>query len=281
MGLLTVADVVRRTAAFLAERGSSSARLDADLLVARALGVDRLALYTGHDRPMVESELAAARELVARRGRREPMAYILGEQGFRRLVLGVGPAVLVPRPETETLVEWVLGVAPEGAAVLDWGTGSGAIALALATERPDLRVTAVDSSEDALVIARENADRAGAAVEILRSDGFAALGGRRFAVVAANPPYLSEAEMDDAQPELAFEPRGALVGGPAGDEVLARIAREAPAHLEPGGALVCEIGAGQAAVVRGHMEAAGLRGVEVRRDLAGLDRVVMGRAPGG
>lgn len=281
MGLLTVAEVVRRTAAFLAERGSPSARLDADLLVAHALGVDRLALYTGHDRPLVESELAAARELVARRGRREPMAYILGERGFRGLVLRVGPGVLVPRPETETLVEWVLEVAPEGAAVLDWGTGSGAVALALATERPDLRVTAVDSSEEALAIARENAERAGAAVEILRSDGFAALGGRRFAVVAANPPYLSEAEMAQASPELAFEPRGALVGGPDGDEVLARIAREAPAHLEPGGALVCEIGAGQARAVRGHMEAAGLRDVRVRRDLAGLDRVVMGRAPGG
>ncbi len=277
--MLTLGEVLRRTAAYLAERGSSSPRLDADLLLGEALKMDRMRLYLEHDRPLTEPELAAARALVARRAKREPMAYILGRRGFRGLELAVGPDVLVPRPDTETLVEWAVEVAPHGAEVLDWGTGSGAIALALADERPDLGVVAVDVSPRAVAVAASNATANGLTVTVLESDGFAAVAGRRFGLVAANPPYLSDAELAAAEPELAFEPRGALTSGPVGDEAIARLAAEAPDHLAPGGWLLCEIGAGQAARAVELFRAAGLVDVGTRRDLAGIERVVGGRTP--
>lgn len=230
---LTVGEMLTRTARFFAERGIESPRLDAELLISRALGLERIELYTHHDRPVNPAERDAARTLVARRAKREPVAYILGVKGFRGLELTVGPDVLVPRPETELLVEWVRDRAPEGGAVLDWGTGSGAIAIALATERPDLTVTAVEVSEAALSVARANAGACGAAVEFIHSDGVAALGGRVFDVVVANPPYLSDGELAAASPELAHEPRGALTAGPAGDEAIAAICATVPALLEP------------------------------------------------
>ena len=213
-GALTIGEILRRSTAYLTEKGSSSPRLDADLLLAHALGVERLQLYTDSERPLTPSELERARELVGRRARREPVAYLLGERAFRRLRLGVGPEVLVPRPETEVLVEWALAVAPEGGTVLDWGTGSGAVALALADEGAGLRVTAVDRSPEALGRARSNGLRCECAeVEWLLSDGFAELAGRRFDVIAANPPYLSPGDLAGAPPELGFEPEGALVLG--------------------------------------------------------------------
>jgi release factor glutamine methyltransferase len=270
-----VREVLRRAADHLAARGSPSPRLDAEVLMAHALGVDRLALYTGHDRPLGPDELAAYRGLVARRARREPVAYLTGRRAFRRLELAVDPAVLVPRPETEVLVEWAVEVAPRGGTSLDWGAGSGAVALALADERPDLRVTGLDRSAAALAVARRNDP--GGAVEWLASDGFAAVAGRRFDVIAANPPYLGESELAAADPELAFEPREALVAGPTGLEALDALAREAPDHLEPGGWLVAEVGAGQAGDVERGLRAAGFAGVSSRRDLAGVPRVVGGR----
>lgn len=270
-------EVLRRTAGYLAERGCDTPRLDAELLLADVLGVDRLALYTDHDRPLTASETAAYRSAVARRAKREPVAYILGRRGFRRLELAVSPAVLVPRPETEVLVEWVVEVAPQGGGVLDWGTGSGAIALAVADERPDLTVTAVDSSAQALAVAREN-DR-DVRVEWLASDGFASLGGRRFDVVAANPPYLSDADLAAVEPELGYEPRVALASGPTGFEALERIAAESPDHLSQGGWLLSEIGAGQAARAADLWRDAGFVDVRCRRDLAGMERVVGGRRP--
>jgi release factor glutamine methyltransferase len=276
-----VGELVRRTAAYLAERGSPSARLDAELLLAHSLGVDRLAIYTEHDRPLLAGEVDAFRELVRRRGRREPVAYILGRRAFRGLDLAVTPDVLVPRPETELLVEWAIEVAPEGGAVLDWGTGSGAVALAVAHERRDLKVTGVERSEAALTVARANAEASGLAVELLLSDGLAAVAGRRFSVVAANPPYLSEADLAVAPPELTFEPRDALVSGPSGYEALEALAAEAPAHLEPGGWLIAEVGEGQARRVEDLWRAAGLGAVTSRADLAGILRVVGGCLPPG
>lgn len=278
-GPLTVGEVLRRSAAYLADRGSPSARLDADLVLAHALGVDRLRLYTDSERPLTPDELARARELLARRGRREPLAYVTGERAFRRLRLGVGPEVLVPRPETEILVEWALEVAPEGGSALDWGTGSGAVAIALADEGERLRVTALERAPEALARAGVNGEAHGAEVEWLLSDGFAAVAGRRFDVIAANPPYLSDAELAAAAPELAYEPPGALAAGPTGLEAIAAIASAAPAHLEPGGWLLVEVGDGQAPAAEAALAAAGLGGVGHRDDLAGAARVVGGRAP--
>lgn len=279
MPVLTIGEVLRRSTAYLAERGSSSARLDAELLLGHALGLERLRLYTDSERPLTPGELQQARELLARRGRREPLSYITGTRGFRRLTLTVRPGVLVPRPETEVLVEWALDVAPAGGAVLDWGTGSGAVALALADEGEGLSVTAVDRSAQAVEVARENAERLGLPVGFLESDGFAALAGRGFDVIAANPPYLSEDDLLAAPPELGFEPRGALVSGPTGLEDIARICAEAPAHLRPGGWLLIEIGAGQSPAVERLMAEAGLVGISSRADLAGIARVVGGRRP--
>ena len=277
-GPLTIAEVLWRSRTFLAERGSASPRLDAELLLAHALGVDRLRLYTDSERPLTPAELTRARELVGRRGRREPVAYLTGERAFRRLRLTVAPGVLVPRPETELLVEWALEVAAPGAAVLDWGTGSGAIALALADEGDALRVTAIDRSPEALAIARANGERTGVAVEWLDSDGFAALAGRRFDVIVANPPYLSPADLEAAPPELRFEPEGALVSGPTGLEAIAAIARDAPAQLAPGGWLLMEVGEGQASAAEAAFGEAGLAEVSRRKDLAGIARAVGGRA---
>jgi release factor glutamine methyltransferase len=272
--------VLRRSAGYLGERGSSSPRLDADLLLAHALGVDRLTLYTDHERPLTPPELAAMRALIGRRGKREPLAHLVGTRAFRRLTLAVSPQVLVPRPETELLVEWALELLRPGARVADWGTGSGAVALALADEGPEgVAVTALERSPAALAVARANAALVAAEVEWLESDGFAAVAGRRFDLVVANPPYLSQAELDAAPPELTYEPRDALVAGPLGTEALARLAAEAPAHLEPGAWLLSEIGAGQGEAAAAIWREAGFADVEVRPDLAGLPRVVGGTVP--
>ena len=269
--------MLKRAAGYLAERGCDSPRLDAELLLADVLGVERLALYTDHERPLTEPETAGYREHIARRAKREPVAYILGRRGFRELHLTVGPGVLVPRPETEHLVEWVLEVAPQGGSVLDWGTGSGAIALAVRAERPDLTVTAIDRSAEALAIARAN-DPDGA-VTWLESDGFAALADRRFDVVAANPPYLAADDPVATAGELAHEPPGALVSGPTGLEAFASVVGDAPRHLEPGGWMIFEVGLGQAQPVADLLLAQGFVDVAVRRDLAGVDRNVGGRRP--
>ena len=233
-GPLTVGEILRRSTTYLEAKGSSSPRLDADLLVAHALGMRRLDLYLEHDRPLNAAELAVARAFIARRATREPVAHILGTRAFRAMELTVTPDVLVPRPDTETLVEWALEIVPDGGSVLDWGTGSGAIALALASEA-NCAVTAVDISPAALEVARGNGMRLGHEVEWVLSDGFSAVAGRRFDVIVANPPYLSSAELAEAPPELRFEPQGALASGPTGLEILDRLAAEAPEHLTPGG----------------------------------------------
>lgn len=275
--MITLAEVLARTTAYLAERGIRSARLDAEILLAHGLGVERITLYTDFERPLSDAELANLRGLVARRGRREPVAYITGVKGFRRLELTVTPDVLVPRPETEHLVEWASERAPAGASVLDWGTGSGAVALALADERPDLRVTGIDCSEAALAVARANG--AEVAVEFVRSDGFSALWGRRFDVIAANPPYLTSAELRAAgDTELGHEPAGALASGASGFEAIETILTDAPGHLVAGGWLLLEVGDGQARAVADRMRAEGYLEVETRNDLAGIPRNVGGRA---
>jgi release factor glutamine methyltransferase len=220
-------------------------------------------------------------ELVEQRAARVPLQHLTGVAGFRRLDLAVGPGVFVPRPETEVLVERCLALlegvqAPRFA---DVGTGSGAIALAVKSARPDASVTATDVSADALAVARENATALGLEVELAETDLLAGVEGR-FAVIASNPPYIGEAEMAALEPEVAeYEPRLATVAGPAGTEVLERLAAAAAAALEAGGSLVVECGAGQAEAVRGLMAAAGAGETTAEPDLAGIDRVVTGRWP--
>jgi release factor glutamine methyltransferase len=273
---LTLGEIVRLSAVYLGERGSPSPRLDAELIIAHGLGLERIDLYTDHERPVSEAERTRLRELIARRARREPVAYVVGRRAFRGLDLETTPAALVPRPETEILVEWALEAVPSGGRVLDWGTGSGAIALALAAERPDLEVVGVDRSPGALELARRNGDRLGLGVEWRHGDGYGALGEGRFDLIVANPPYLTPADLEAAPPELRHEPAEALVAGPTGLEALLAVVAGAPSRLRDRGRLLLEVGAGQDASVAEAMRDAGLGGVETRADLAGVIRVVGG-----
>lgn len=273
----TVLEVVKRTTGFLEGKGVESARLNAEMLVGHALGLKRMQLYLQFERPLTEAELDRIRPLVRRRAAREPVQYILGESAFRDLTLAVDARVLIPRPETEQLVELVLGRWPQPpATVLDLGTGSGAIALALAKAWPGSRVTAVDREEGALAVAAANAVRHGleGRVSFVRSDWFAGLpAGARFDLIVANPPYLSDAELAEAQPEVrAHEPRVALSAGPDSTRDLRRIIAEAPRFLAPGGLLALETGIAHQDELSAAAGAAGFSRVERQRDLAGRDR---------
>jgi len=267
---VTLGEVLRAATDYLERKGVDSPRLDAELLLSHALGLTRLELYTQHDRPLTTAERAAARALVERRGRREPLAYVLGAWGFRTLTLNTDPRALVPRPETEVVVEHALMLVRdvEAPRVADVGTGSGAIALAIAAERPDARVVATDASPDALALAGENAERLGLRVELVHTNLLEGVAGP-FDLVVSNPPYVLPHE--ELPPELAFEPRGALVD--AGQTIaLAASAREVLA-----GWLVLETHAERASEVAGELRALGYSDVAVTRDLAGRERVVEGR----
>jgi len=274
--VLTLGETLQRATLYFEKHGIESARLDAELIIGHVLGMERIALYTETDKPLTVKERAQLREPVKRRSEREPVAHIIGERAFRRLDIKVTPAVLIPRPETETLVEWATEVLPDRARVLDWGTGSGAIALALATERRDLRVVGVDRSVAALAVATENAEKSRANVHFEESDGFAILEGHKIDAIVANPPYLSEAEYEDAPPELAYEPRDALVAGPKGDEIITSIIKDAPTYLNEEGWMIMEVGAGQAEGALELMDEVGFKDSDVRHDLAGIARVVGG-----
>ena len=263
---MNLGEVLRLSAEYLERKGVDSPRLDAELLLGKALGLSRLDLYLHHDRPLTAAERDAVRELVRRRGEREPLAYVLGEWGFRRLTLKTDARALVPRPETETLVERALALAAglEAPRILDVGVGSGAIALALMDERPDAHVTGVDASPDALALARENAGRLGLEVELRQGDGVAAAA-EGWDLVVSNPPYVES--LGGLEPELGFEPEAALLGSGM-HEALARAAATR--------FLVLEVGDGQAPAVAETLRAAGYRGVSITRDLAGRERVVEG-----
>jgi len=275
---VTVGEVVAASAAFLARKDVPSPRVDAEHLVAHALDVTRLDLYLQYDRPLTDDETAACRELVRRRGRREPLAYILGEWGFRRLMLKVDSRALIPRPETEVVVERCLALL-DGAkepVVLDVGTGTGAIALAIADERPDATATAIDVSEDALALAAENAERTGLAgrVSFARHNVTEGLPGGPYDLVVSNPPYVEPDDLGTLQPEVRdWEPEEALVGY----GVTEQVAGGARDVLRLGGALVLEVADGTAREVVDLLGQLGFADVAATPDLAGRDRVVEGR----
>ena len=250
---------------------SPTARLDAELLLAAALGKSRSYLHTWPEK-IVSSEAALTfAEYLMRRRAGEPVAYILGQQGFWNLDLEVAPHTLIPRPDTELLVETALALLPATPArVLDLGTGSGAIALALAAARPRADVWAVDVSADALAVARANGQRLGLVVAWHHGHWLAPVAGQRFDVIVSNPPYIAEGDPHLAA--LAHEPRVALASGPDGLRDLRAICAAAPAHLMPGGWLLLEHGHDQATAVRALLHAAGLGPVQSRRDLAGIER---------
>ena len=266
---------LRRLAARLSAAGCETPRVDAELLLAHVLGTTRSTLLADPEWELADSELVQLEPLAARRERREPLAYVLGEWGFRRLVLAVDPRVLVPRPETEVVIERCLarleGI--ERPSVLDVGTGSGAIALAIADEHPDARVTGIDVSEDALDVARANAARTGLGVSFVRGDLFAGLPAGPWDLVVSNPPYVRPDELASLEPEVReWEPRIALVA----ERATEAIAEGAPAVLRGGGALVLETADLDAARVARLMRALGYDDVQVTKDLGGRARVVEG-----
>lgn len=282
--MITVLEVLKKTTDFLARHGVENPRLNAELLMGHSLGLKRMQLYLQFERPLAEPELAKLRPLVKRRSEREPLQYIVGTTEFSGLTLKVDRRALIPRPETELLVEIAkeAGAVPP-ARVLDLGTGTGAIALALAQAFPAATVVATDLSADALALAQENATALGLGERVhwLRSDWFAALPPDEppFDLIVSNPPYLTEAEVGETEPEVRnFEPRGALTSGPDGLEAIAVIVREARSRLAPGGRLLLETGIAQHARILELTRAAGYAGAESRRDLTGRDRFVSATA---
>ena len=276
IGTTTVREAIDSAVIALEAAGVDTPRLDAQVLLADVLRVDRGALIAEPGRALTPDEAGAFRDLVTRRWRdREPVAYLRGRKGFRHIELAVDPRVFVPGPDTELVVEAALGL-PDGATVVDVGTGSGAIALALKHERPDLRVIAVERSPDALAVARANGERLGLAVDWRLGDLLEPVEGPVHAVVS-NPPYIAEGEAPDLPPEVVrWEPAAALFAGADGLDVHRRLVPQARAR----GArfLALEVGRGQAGAVEDLVRAGGFANTERLRDLSGIERVVTGRA---
>lgn len=279
----TAGDMVRLAREFLERKGVESARLEAELLVAHALGIDRLKLFLSLDRPVVPAEIDRARDALVRRGRREPAAYITGSREFYGRPFRVGPGVLVPRPETELLVDRAREIARERGTgelrILDVGTGSGCIAVTLALELPGARVLAVEISAAAVLCARANADALGATVEIVEGEGLAVLEraatAGRFDLVVSNPPYVGTDERGSLAPEVALHEPALALFAPEGDPDfwVRSLLDRARAALAPGGKMLVELGHRQASRA---LALARERGLPARthRDLAGIERVL-------
>ena len=276
--MLTVLEIIKKTTDFFAAKGIESARLNAELLIGHALGLKRMALYLQFERLLSEPELEKLRGLVRRRGQREPLQYIVGETEFFGLKLKTDRRALIPRPETELLVENIVALSEiPPVELLDLGTGSGAIALALATAFPSARVTAVDSSEDALTLASENAASLASAERIVfvRSNWFQGIPSEgKFDLIVANPPYLSAAETVATEPEVkGHEPISALTAAEEGLADLREIITRAPAFFSStGGMIALETGIDQHAELIKLATAAGFRRTESRKDMTGRDR---------
>lgn len=267
-------------AAAVARLDGDSARLDAEMLLGHALGRDRAWLFAHAGDALDDDAVVRFDALVARRAAGEPVAHLVGRRGFWTFELEVDAATLIPRPETELLVELALARLPgdRPLKLVDLGTGTGAIALALASERPRAAVVAVEASAAALQVARRNIARFGAGrVELREGHWFGPLQGERFDLIASNPPYLAAADPHLAEGDVRFEPRSALIAGVDGLDDIREIAHGAPAHLVPGGWLLVEHGRDQGGAVRDIFRAAGLIDVATARDLEGRERVTLGR----
>lgn len=260
---------------------SPSERLDAELLLAAAIGKSRSFLHTWPERIVSSEDAETYASYLQRRRAGEPVAYILGQQGFWKLDLEVAPHTLIPRPDTELLVETALALQPASPAkVLDLGTGTGAIALALASDCPAWQVTAVDRIEEAVALAERNRQRLGLGnVQVLASHWFGSLAGQRFDLILSNPPYIRAEDPHLVEGDVRFEPSSALVAGTDGLDDLRVIVAQAPEHLLPGGWLLLEHGYDQAADVRALLSAQGFTEVDSRKDLGGHERISLGRLP--
>lgn len=281
MSSWTTGKVLQWAASDFKKRGIESPRLEAEVLLSSVLCCSRIDLYTGFDRPLLEDELAAYRQTITRRRNGEPSAYITGSKEFWSLDFEVGPSVLIPRPDTETLVSAAVERTAEDGRVLDLGTGSGCVAIAIAVELKQARIHAVDISEPACRLAQRNVDRHGLSerVTVLHGDLYAPLPeDARYSAIVSNPPYIPAYEIANLDAEVRNEPRMALDGGADGLDVIRRIVAEAPRHLEPHGWLLLEIDPRQAdeLIDRVGREVLGVRG-EPLLDLAGRKRVVAWR----
>lgn len=276
--MFTVVEVLERTRQFLERRGVPHPRRDAERLLGHALGMQRLQLYVQFDRPLTMAEQQTLRQMVLRRGRREPLGWITGRVGFHEIELTVGEGVLVPRPDTETLVEAALALIPQDSPcfVADVGTGSGAVGLALAHARPQARVFAIDKSRAALDCARANVAALGLGdrVALLAGELLQPVPSRRsLDIVVSNPPYIASGELEGLEPEVSrFEPRLALDGGPDGLAVIRPLLAAAARRARR--AVLIEVGAGQAGAVVEICRGLGLERMAVHRDLGGHERVV-------
>jgi len=272
MSLPTLMDLVRRSTDYLANHGITNARRETEWIFAETLKLTRMDLYTRFDMPLEEHDVTRLRSLVQRRGRREPLAYVLGTQAFGELTLAVGPGVLVPRPETEELVAFALSRFPTetNIRVLDVGTGSGAIALSIKHARPQWDVAGTDASTEALVFARANGERAGVAVRWHHGHLMRELPGP-CDLVLANLPYIAENERAHCDPELAFEPQSALFSGADGLDLIRELIADLPRLLAPQGEAILEHGWNQGPAVRALADAGGFQ-ADTIQDLGGKDR---------
>ena len=275
----TLLRLLRWMTDYFAEKGVDNPRLDAELLLAHVLKLDRVGLYLNYDRPLVATELDTIRPLVKRRGQREPLQYLLGLTEFWSLEFKVTPDVLIPRADTEILVEEALARAGSEGQLLDVGTGSGAIVISLATERPGWQMTGLDISSTALEIARENVEknRVENQVQLVHGD-LAELPAQQYDLIVSNPPYIAQREWDELMPEVrCFEPQLALLAKNDGLECYQQLATQATSRLKTGGWLLVEIGYQQAEAVKKILAAAGLVNVFVRDDYSAQPRVVGGQ----
>ena len=276
---MTVLEVLQVTTTFFKKRNIDHARLNAEHLLAHMLGKKRIELYLEFERPLAESELAPLRELVRRRGEGEPLQHLLGTVEFCGLTFLCDKRALVPRPETEELVEFLQSaIRNPQSQILDVGTGSGVIALSVASKFPEARVVAVDVSEDALALARENGARLGLRqrVEFRTGDLLENLP-ERFDAIVANLPYIAMQDRQSLSPEVLHDPDVALFAGERGDEIIRRLIEQAPSHLEPGGLLALEIGLGQAEDLAAFLAQKNWRDIEAKNDYQGKTRVLFAR----